>query len=71
MVVDQLFDTIVRLNQERGLTILLVEQNAALALEISHRSFVLETGEVNIEGHGHELLNDPRVRASYLGVRQA
>ncbi|RPJ37693.1 MAG: ABC transporter ATP-binding protein [Chloroflexi bacterium] len=71
MVVDQLFETFVRLNQERGLTILLVEQNAALALDISHRSFVLETGEVKIEGRGPELLDDPRVRASYLGVRQA
>jgi branched-chain amino acid transport system ATP-binding protein len=71
MVVDALFDTIVRLNRERGLTILLVEQNASLALEISHRSYVLETGEIKMEGKGVELLNDPRVRASYLGVRQS
>lgn len=71
MVVDTLFDTIVRLNQERGLTILLVEQNASLALEISHRSYVLETGEIKMEGKGLDLLNDPRVRASYLGVRQS
>ena len=71
MVVDALFDTIVRLNQERGLTILLVEQNASLALEICNRSYVLETGEIKMEGKGLELLNDPRVRASYLGVRQS
>ncbi len=71
MVVDTLFDTILRLNRERGLTILLVEQNASLALEISHRSYVLETGQIRMEGKGTELLNDPRVRASYLGVRQA
>jgi branched-chain amino acid transport system ATP-binding protein len=71
MVIDTLFETFVRLNQERGLTILLVEQNASLALEVSHRSFVLETGQIKIEGKGIELLDDPRVRASYLGVRQA
>ena len=69
-VIDTLFETFVRLNQERGLTILLVEQNASLALEMSHRSFVLETGQIKIEGIGPELLDDPRVRASYLGVRQ-
>ena len=68
MIIDTLFDTIVRLNQERGLTILLVEQNASLALEVSHRSYVLETGEVKMEGSGSDLLNDPRVRESYLGV---
>lgn len=70
MVVDTLFETFVRLNREHGLTILLVEQNASLALELSHRSFVLETGEIKIEGRGPELLDDPRVKASYLGVKQ-
>jgi branched-chain amino acid transport system ATP-binding protein len=70
MVVDTLFDTILRLNKEHGLTILLVEQNASLALEISHHSYVLETGQIRMEGKGSDLLNDPRVRASYLGVRQ-
>jgi branched-chain amino acid transport system ATP-binding protein len=69
-VIDTLFETFVRLNQERGLTILLVEQNASLALEMSHHSFVLETGQIKIEGIGPELLDDPRVRASYLGVKQ-
>jgi branched-chain amino acid transport system ATP-binding protein len=68
MVIDALFDAVVRLNQERGLTILLVEQNASLALEVSHRSYVLETGGIRLEGKGMDLLNDPRVRESYLGV---
>jgi branched-chain amino acid transport system ATP-binding protein len=71
LMVDALFDTFLRLNHERGLTILLVEQNASLALELSHRSFVLETGQIKIEGKGPELLDDPRVKASYLGVKQA
>ncbi|MBE0699753.1 MAG: ABC transporter ATP-binding protein [Anaerolineaceae bacterium] len=70
MVIDTLFETFVRLNRERGLTILLVEQNASLALEMSNHSFVLETGQIKIEGVGPELLDDPRVRASYLGVKQ-
>ena len=71
LVIDILFDTILRLNKDHGLTILLVEQNASLALEISQHAYVLETGEIKMEGKGPELLNDPRVRASYLGVRQA
>lgn len=68
MVIDTLFDTIIRLNQDHGLTILLVEQNATLALEVSHRSYVLETGEIKMEGRGLDLLNDPQVKASYLGM---
>ncbi len=68
MVIDLVIDTIVRLNEERGLTILLVEQNAAVALEISHHAFVLETGEIKLEGAGKDLLDDPRIQESYLGV---
>ncbi len=71
LIIDALFETFVRLNKERGLTILVVEQNASLALAMSHHSFVLETGEIKIEGIGPELLDDPRVQASYLGVREA
>lgn len=68
IVVDALFQKIIQMNQEMKLTILLVEQNASLALEISHRAYVLETGEVKLEGAGVELLHDPRVKDSYLGV---
>ncbi len=68
MVVDTVFDAIVHLNQENNLTILLVEQNAAVALDISHRAYVLETGEIKLEGSGRELLDDPRIQESYLGV---
>jgi hypothetical protein len=49
-----------------GLTILLVEQNASLALGLSHRAYILETGNISLEGHGHDLLADPRVQTSYL-----
>lgn len=68
MIVQLLFDTIIKLNATQGLTVLLVEQNASLALEISHRSFVLQTGEIVMEGRGQELLNDERVKESYLGL---
>lgn len=69
IVIDAMFETIVRLNRELGLTILLVEQNASLALEMCHRAYVLKTGQIVMEGSGKELLEDPRVRASYLGIK--
>ncbi len=68
MIVDLLFDTILRLNEETGLTILLVEQNAGMALDICDRAYVLETGRIKFEGSGDEMLADPRVQESYLGV---
>jgi branched-chain amino acid transport system ATP-binding protein len=68
IIIDSMFETIVRLNQEMGLTILVVEQNASLALEMCHRAYVLRTGEISMEGSGKDLLEDPRVRASYLGI---
>jgi branched-chain amino acid transport system ATP-binding protein len=69
IIIDTMFETIVRLNHEMGLTILLVEQNASLALEMCHRAYVLKTGQIIMEGTGKALLEDPRVRASYLGIK--
>jgi branched-chain amino acid transport system ATP-binding protein len=68
LIVDLLFDTIAALNDESGLAILLVEQNATMALELCDRAYVLESGAMRLEGKGEELLADPRVRESYLGV---
>lgn len=68
IVYDAMFDVLVQLNQEKGMTILLVEQNAILALGMSHRAYVLETGRISLEGKGEDLLEDPRVQASYLGI---
>jgi len=68
IVIDAMFEAIVRLNREMGLTILLVEQNASLALEMCHRAYVLKTGQITMEGTGKELLEDPRVRKAYLGI---
>jgi branched-chain amino acid transport system ATP-binding protein len=66
MVVAQIFDIIREINQS-GVTVLLVEQNAAQALALAHRGYVLETGEIVLQGTGQELLADNRVRAAYLG----
>ena len=66
-LVDQVFGVLRQLNRERGLTILLVEQNAMASLEISHRAYVLETGKCVHEGHAQDLLEDPMVKEVYLG----
>ena len=64
----QVFEMIVRCNEEQGMTIILVEQNARMALKMSHYAYVLEDGEVVIQGTGEELLNDERVQSAYLGA---
>ena len=66
ILVEQIFEIIQEINKQ-GTTILLVEQNAYLALQITHRGYVMETGEIAIEGTSAELLNDVRVRQAYLG----
>ncbi|WP_018657192.1 ABC transporter ATP-binding protein [Actinomadura flavalba] len=65
-LVQQIFSIIVEINR-RGTTVLLVEQNAAQALSIAHRAYVLETGRIVKSAPAAELLDDPQVRAAYLG----
>jgi len=65
-VTELIFETVLRINRE-GTTILLVEQNAQMALEVSHRAYVLETGAVLLEGEASKVLSDPRVKQAYLG----
>jgi branched-chain amino acid transport system ATP-binding protein len=67
LLVKSIFEKIVELNRTRKLTILLVEQNANLALEISHRGYVLETGSILLSGTSAALRDDPKVRDAYLG----
>ena len=67
LLVDQIFSIIGGLKHQ-GLTILLVEQNAYGALAIADRAYVMETGRVTMSGSGSALLDDPRVRAAYLGL---
>jgi branched-chain amino acid transport system ATP-binding protein len=66
LLVRQIFDAIVAINRERGMTILLVEQNAYQALKIATRGYVLATGRVVLEGTGRDLLANPEIRAAYL-----
>jgi len=61
------FRTLKRLNQEEGITILLVEQNARIALQFAHRGYVLDTGEIVAQGSSQQLANDPDVKKAYLG----
>lgn len=67
LLVKSIFEQIVALNRTRGLTILLVEQNANLALEISHRGYVLETGRIILSDHAAALRSNPDVQEAYLG----
>lgn len=67
-VIAEIAHTVEKLNKETGLSIVLVEQNARLALRLSHRAYVLERGEIVRTGTGSELLEDDLVRRAYLGV---
>ena len=66
LMVQKVFETIVTVSGE-GVTILLIEQNAKLALEVSRRGYVMESGEIILSGESAKLLHDPAVRAAYLG----
>ena len=66
MMAETVFETIQAINRD-GATVLMVEQNAKRALEVSHRAFVLDLGRNRFEGTGRELLDDPEVRQHYLG----
>ena len=67
LLVKTIFEKIVEINRQQGLTILLVEQNANLALEISHFGYVLETGKVVLSGDSASLRQNPQVKCAYLG----
>ena len=66
MLVEKIFEIVVEINKA-GTTIMLVEQNASMALSIAHRAYVLETGEVVLSGNARELAENPEVRKAYLG----
>jgi branched-chain amino acid transport system ATP-binding protein len=66
IMVDKIFE-VVREVYAQGVTILLVEQNASRALQIADRGYVMESGEITMSGEARQMLNDPKVRAAYLG----
>ena len=70
LVVKGIFDIIKAINKE-GITVLLIEQNANMALQVAHSAYVLETGNITMSGSGAELLADSRIREAYLGKSKA
>ncbi len=70
LMVQKVFETVLAVAKE-GVTILLIEQNAKLALEVSHRGYVMESGAITLSGDAKKLLHDPAVRAAYLGEAAA
>ncbi len=66
-MVEKIFELVRGIN-DRGTTILLVEQNAQGALLLAHRGYVIETGKVVLEGPSQSLLNNPMVKGAYLGI---
>ena len=67
IMVDKIFEVIQKIHKQKGTTVLLVEQNASRALGIADRGYVMESGEITMSGPADQLLNDPKVRAAYLG----
>jgi branched-chain amino acid transport system ATP-binding protein len=67
ILVETIFERLLSLNRERGMTMLLVEQNASLALKVSDYAYVLETGRIHLEGPSAEMKRHPEVKAAYLG----
>lgn len=67
VIVDDMFDIIVRVNKTRNIPIVIVEQNAYMAMSISNRTYVLEVGHVVAEGDSHTLMESPAIKKAYLG----
>lgn len=67
VIVDDMFDIIVRINKESNIPIIIVEQNAFMAMSISKKTYVLEVGHVAAEGDSNILINDPAIKKAYLG----
>ena len=68
VLVEEIFSIIARINAERGVSMLLVEQNASIALAVAHYGYIMETGKVVIDNTAEKLAADPDVREFYLGV---
>jgi branched-chain amino acid transport system ATP-binding protein len=70
LLVKEIFENIIRINQDMDTTLLIVEQNAKIALEISTYAYIMETGKIVLEGPSEELKNNPDVKEFYMGVTQ-
>lgn len=69
LIIKNIFEIIKQLNKE-GITVLLIEQNANMALKVAHLAYVLETGKITLRGTGRELLENPQIAAAYLGKKK-
>jgi branched-chain amino acid transport system ATP-binding protein len=67
-ITQELFALLGRLNRQEGMTILLVEQNAKVALKIAHRAYVLENGTITVQGRAEKVMKNPLIKAAYLGA---
>ena len=70
LLVKEIFENIERINKEMDTTLLIVEQNAKIALEVSNYAYIMETGKIVLEGPSDELKNNPDVKEFYMGVTQ-
>jgi branched-chain amino acid transport system ATP-binding protein len=66
IMVDKIFE-VIRSVSGKGMTVLLIEQNARLALKAAHRAYVMDSGLISMSGNAKDMLEDPKVRAAYLG----
>lgn len=69
IVVNEMYENFLKINHDMGVTILLVEQNANIALEVATRAYILSLGEISMEGTGRELFRNPDVQKAYMGIK--
>ena len=70
IIINEIFKELTEVNQKLGMTILIVEQNAKKALQLSHRAYVIQTGVITMEGNSKDLLKNPEIEAAYLGGKK-
>lgn len=70
IIINEIFKELTKVNKQLGMTILIVEQNARKALLLSHRAYVIQTGEIVMEGRSDDLLHNPEIEAAYLGGKK-
>lgn len=70
IIINEIFKELTEVNKQLGMTILIVEQNARKALLLSHRAYVIQTGEIVMEGRSEDLLHNPEIEAAYLGGKK-
>ncbi len=70
IIINEIFKELTEVNRQLGMTILIVEQNARKALQLSHRAYVIQTGKIMMEGKSDDLLHNPEIEEAYLGGKQ-